>query len=86
MTKKEMAMLADIISARVVDELLTILKVRGTYNNLGWEQDSTGFEDLYKQYEEQVNDGLSAIHEEMKGKPKKKKKVEYMMISLFLTQ
>ena len=68
MTKKEMAMLADIISARVVDELLTVLKVRGTYNNYGWSQDHSGFEDLYAQYEEMIKE------EEGETKPTNKKK------------
>ena len=39
MTKKEMNVLADIIASRVVDELLTVIKVRGYYGN--WVEDST---------------------------------------------
>lgn len=59
-------MLADIISARVVDELLTVLKVRGSYDSLGWVGDSTGFDDLYEQYTDMIDN-------ERAGKSKKTK-------------
>jgi hypothetical protein len=72
MTKKEMAMLADIISARVVDELLTVIKVRQNYENLGWTSDSTGFEDLYGEYEKLIDEEKAEL-EESKPKARKKK-------------
>jgi len=85
MTKKEMAMLADIISARVVDELLTVIKVRQNYDNLGWTSDSSGFEELYKDYEQMLKeDGMLEEPDENKeakakkktSKPKKTKLIE----------
>jgi len=74
MTKKEMAMLADIISARVVDELLTVIKVRQNYDNLGWTSDSSGFEELYKDYEQMLKeDGMLEEPDENKEAKAKKK-------------
>lgn len=67
-------MLADIISARVVDELLTVIKVRQNYDNLGWTSDSSGFEDLYKDYEEMMKEEgmLEEPDENKEAKAKKK--------------
>jgi len=77
MTKKEMAMLADIISARVVDELLTVIKVRQNYDNLGWTSDSSGFEELYKDYEQMLKeDGMLEEPDENKEAKAKKKKTK----------
>lgn len=77
MTKKEMAMLADIISARVVDELLTVIKVRQNYDNLDWTSDSSGFENLYKDYEQMLKeDGMLEEPDENKEAKAKEKKTK----------
>ena len=75
-----MAILADIISARVVDELLTVIRVRGTYNE--WVDDNTakGFADLHTEYMNELNldeDELAELRGfSKKMKPSKTKLIE----------
>ena len=58
MTRKEMNVLADIISTRVVDELLMVIKVRGSYG--GWVENSTNdYDDLYDQYHDKLNEEMA---------------------------
>ena len=68
-----MEVLADIISTRVVDELLTVIKVRQTYNDQ-WVQDSTDFEDLYQDHLDMLKEeGMFDEPDENKKQPKKLK-------------
>ena len=68
-----MNVLADIIASRVVDELLTVIKVRGYYGN--WVEDSTDdYSDLYEKYQDNIKEVLDEATKEMKEAEEKKEK------------